>query len=176
MKILLRRDWMTFDRGELKLIRVGHAHWAVVSRDRARIGGHLSQRDPIWEALAVPDVEWLANRGLIFNPFDLKSISFVTPSDAPPDQQILEELARDQVRRAKTLIDANAFWDSPDEAKRKSIRELFREVCDLASRQVAFDLSKGLNVDAVSLVLDWRNHGEYSPSLAFGSYALIGGH
>ena len=52
MKILPRHDRMTIDRGELKLMRVGHALWAVMSRDRARNGGHLSQRDPIWEALA----------------------------------------------------------------------------------------------------------------------------
>jgi hypothetical protein len=39
MKILLRYDRMTIDRGELKLIRVGHALWAVMSRDRARNGG-----------------------------------------------------------------------------------------------------------------------------------------
>jgi hypothetical protein len=52
MKILPRHDRMTIDRGELKLMRVGHALWAVMSRDRARNGGHFSQRDPIWEALA----------------------------------------------------------------------------------------------------------------------------
>jgi len=40
------------DRGELKLIRVGHALWDLMRRDRARNGGYLSQRDPIWEALA----------------------------------------------------------------------------------------------------------------------------
>ena len=43
---------MTIDRGELKLIRVGHALWDLMRRDRARNGGYLSQRDPIWEALA----------------------------------------------------------------------------------------------------------------------------
>jgi len=52
MKILLSHDRTTIDRGELKLIRVGHALWALMRRDRARNGGYLSQRDPIWEALA----------------------------------------------------------------------------------------------------------------------------
>jgi hypothetical protein len=52
VKILRRHDRVTVDRGELKLIRVGHALWAVLKRDRARKGGYLSQSDPIWEALA----------------------------------------------------------------------------------------------------------------------------
>ena len=52
MKILRRNDRASVDRGELKLIRVGHALWAVLKRDRARNGGYLSQGDPIWEALA----------------------------------------------------------------------------------------------------------------------------
>jgi hypothetical protein len=43
---------VSVDRGELRLIRVGHALWAVLKRDRARNGGYLSQSDPIWEALA----------------------------------------------------------------------------------------------------------------------------
>jgi hypothetical protein len=52
VKILRRNDRVSVDRGELKLIRVGHALWAVLKRDRARNGGYLSQSDPIWEALA----------------------------------------------------------------------------------------------------------------------------
>jgi hypothetical protein len=47
-----RNDRVSVDRGELKLIRVGHALWAVLKRDRARNGGYLSQSDPLWEALA----------------------------------------------------------------------------------------------------------------------------
>jgi len=49
---LRRNDRVSVDRGELKLIRVGHALWAVLKRDRARNGGYLSQSDPIWETLA----------------------------------------------------------------------------------------------------------------------------
>ena len=52
MKILRRNDRVNVDRGELRLIRVGQALWAIVKRDRARNGGYLSQSDPIWEALA----------------------------------------------------------------------------------------------------------------------------
>jgi hypothetical protein len=52
VKILRRNDRVSVDRGELKLIRVGHALWAVLKRDRGRNGGYLSQSDPIWEALA----------------------------------------------------------------------------------------------------------------------------
>ena len=52
MKLLRRNDRVGVDRGELRLIRVGHALWAVLKRDRARNGGYLSQSDPIWEALA----------------------------------------------------------------------------------------------------------------------------
>jgi hypothetical protein len=52
VKILRRNDRVSVERFELKLIRVGHALWAVLKRDRARNGGHLSQSDPIWEALA----------------------------------------------------------------------------------------------------------------------------
>ena len=53
MKILRRNDRVSVDRGELKLIGVGHALWAVLRRDRARNGGYLSQSDPIWEVLAI---------------------------------------------------------------------------------------------------------------------------
>jgi hypothetical protein len=53
VKVLRRNDRASVDRGELKLIRVGHALWAVLKRDRARNGGYLSQGDPIWEALAI---------------------------------------------------------------------------------------------------------------------------
>jgi hypothetical protein len=52
MKTLRRNDRHDVDRAELKLIRVGHALWAIMKRDRARNGGYLSQSDPIWEALA----------------------------------------------------------------------------------------------------------------------------
>ena len=52
MKTLRRNDRVNPDRGELKLIRVGHAVWAIMKRDRARNGGYLPQSDPIWEALA----------------------------------------------------------------------------------------------------------------------------
>ena len=47
-----RHDRHNIDRGELKLVRVGHALWALMKRDRARNGGYLPQTDPIWEALA----------------------------------------------------------------------------------------------------------------------------
>jgi hypothetical protein len=46
-----RYDRVNVDRGELKLIRVGHALCAIMKRDRARNGGCLPQSDPIWEAL-----------------------------------------------------------------------------------------------------------------------------
>ena len=52
LKILRRNDRVSVDRGELRLIRVGHALWAILKRDRARNGGYLSQSDPICEALA----------------------------------------------------------------------------------------------------------------------------
>ena len=52
MKILRRNDRVSVDRGELRLIRVGHDIWTVLKRDRARNGGYLPQSDPIWEALA----------------------------------------------------------------------------------------------------------------------------
>ena len=52
MKTLRRSDRVSVDRCELRLIRVGHALWAILKRDRARNGGYLSQSDPIWEALA----------------------------------------------------------------------------------------------------------------------------
>ena len=52
MSVLKRNDRHDTDRAELKLIRVGHALWAIMKRDRARNGGYLSQSDPIWEALA----------------------------------------------------------------------------------------------------------------------------
>ena len=52
MKTLRRNDRHDMDRAELKLVRVGHALWAIMQRDRARNGGYLSQSDPIWEALA----------------------------------------------------------------------------------------------------------------------------
>jgi hypothetical protein len=49
MKTLRRNDRVNTDRGELKLIRVGHAVWAIMKRDRARNGEYLPQSDPIWE-------------------------------------------------------------------------------------------------------------------------------
>jgi hypothetical protein len=52
VKVLRRNDRVNVDRGELRLIRVGHALWAIMKRDRARNGGDLSHSDPIWEALA----------------------------------------------------------------------------------------------------------------------------
>jgi hypothetical protein len=52
VKILRRNDRASVDRGELRLIRIGHALWAMMKRDRARNGGYLPQSDPIWEALA----------------------------------------------------------------------------------------------------------------------------
>jgi hypothetical protein len=52
MKALRRTDRHNTDRTELKLIRVGHALWAILKRDRARNGGYLPQTDPIWTALA----------------------------------------------------------------------------------------------------------------------------
>jgi len=52
MKTLRRNDRVNTDRGELKFIRVGHAVWAIMKRDRARNGGYLPQSDPIWEVLA----------------------------------------------------------------------------------------------------------------------------
>jgi hypothetical protein len=51
MKALRRNDRHDADRAELKLVRVGHALWAIMKRDRARNGGYLPQSDPIWEAL-----------------------------------------------------------------------------------------------------------------------------
>jgi hypothetical protein len=51
VKTLRRNDRVNTDRGELKLIRVGHALWCQMKRDRARNGGYLSQSDHIWEAL-----------------------------------------------------------------------------------------------------------------------------
>jgi hypothetical protein len=52
MKTSRRSDRHDIDRGELKLVRVGHALWAIMKRDRAKNGGYLSQSDPTWEALA----------------------------------------------------------------------------------------------------------------------------
>ena len=52
MNALQRNDRRNIDWVELKLIRVGHALWAIMKRDRARNGGYLPQSDPIWEALA----------------------------------------------------------------------------------------------------------------------------
>ena len=52
VKILRRNDRASVDRGELRLIRIGHALGAMMKRDRARNGGYLPQSDPIWEALA----------------------------------------------------------------------------------------------------------------------------
>jgi hypothetical protein len=52
MSVLLRNDRHDVDRAELKLIRVGHALWAIMRQDRARNGGYLSQSDPIWGSLA----------------------------------------------------------------------------------------------------------------------------
>ena len=51
MKSLRRNDRRDAERAELKLIRVGHALWAIMKRDRARNGGYLPQSDPIWDAL-----------------------------------------------------------------------------------------------------------------------------
>jgi len=51
MKTLQRNDRRDTERANLKLIRVGHALWAIMKRDRARNGGYLPQSDPIWEAL-----------------------------------------------------------------------------------------------------------------------------
>jgi hypothetical protein len=47
MKSLRRNDRRDAERAELKLIRVGHALWAIMKRDRARNGGYLPQSDPI---------------------------------------------------------------------------------------------------------------------------------
>jgi hypothetical protein len=52
VKTLRRNDLVNVDRGELKLVRVGHALWAILKRDRARNGGDPMQSDPIWAALA----------------------------------------------------------------------------------------------------------------------------
>jgi hypothetical protein len=52
VKVLRRNDRVNVDRGELKLIRVGHALWAMMKRDRAKNGGYLSQNDPVWQTLA----------------------------------------------------------------------------------------------------------------------------
>jgi hypothetical protein len=51
MNALPRNDRHDTERAELKLIRIGHALWAMMKRDRARNGGYLAQSDPIWEAL-----------------------------------------------------------------------------------------------------------------------------
>jgi hypothetical protein len=51
VRTLRRNDRVNVDRGELRLIRVGHALWYQMKRDRARNGGYLPQSDPIWEAL-----------------------------------------------------------------------------------------------------------------------------
>jgi hypothetical protein len=52
LKILRRNDRVSVERAELKLIRLGHALWTTLKRDRARNGGYLPQSDPLWEALA----------------------------------------------------------------------------------------------------------------------------
>ena len=39
------------ERGEIRLVRVGHALWAMMKRDRAKNGGRLPQSEPIYEAL-----------------------------------------------------------------------------------------------------------------------------
>jgi hypothetical protein len=52
MSGLKRNDRHDVDRVELKLVRIGHALWAIMKRDRARNGGYLPQSDPIGEALA----------------------------------------------------------------------------------------------------------------------------
>ena len=41
MSALQRNDRHNVDRAELKLIRVGHALWAMMKRDRAKNGGYL---------------------------------------------------------------------------------------------------------------------------------------
>jgi hypothetical protein len=41
MKTLRRYDRVNVDRGELRLIRVGHALRAILKRDRAKNGGTL---------------------------------------------------------------------------------------------------------------------------------------
>ena len=41
MKVLRRNDLVNVDRAELKLVRVGHALWAILKRDRAKNGGTL---------------------------------------------------------------------------------------------------------------------------------------
>jgi hypothetical protein len=46
MKTLRRNDRHDAERAELKLIRIGHALWAMMKQDRAR----NAQSDPIWEA------------------------------------------------------------------------------------------------------------------------------
>jgi hypothetical protein len=51
LKTVRRNDRHDTKRVEFKLIRIGHALWAMMKRDRARNGGYLPQSDPIWEAL-----------------------------------------------------------------------------------------------------------------------------
>jgi hypothetical protein len=52
VKTLRRNNRANVDRGELRLIRVGHALWYQMKRERAKNGGYLPQSDPIWGALA----------------------------------------------------------------------------------------------------------------------------
>ena len=51
MSTLKRTDRHDTERSEFKLIRVGHALWALMLRDRARNRGYLPEIDPVWEAL-----------------------------------------------------------------------------------------------------------------------------
>ncbi len=46
-----RNDHRDADVYELKLIRVGHALWAMMKRDRAQNRRYLPESDPIWKAL-----------------------------------------------------------------------------------------------------------------------------
>jgi hypothetical protein len=44
-------DYRDIDRGELKLIRVGHALWVQYKREKRQNGGYLSEEQPIYAAL-----------------------------------------------------------------------------------------------------------------------------
>jgi hypothetical protein len=46
-----RNDRRDVGPGELRLIRLGHALWLQMKRDRRQNGGTVPQDDPIWQAL-----------------------------------------------------------------------------------------------------------------------------
>jgi hypothetical protein len=46
-----RNDTRDIDPYELKLIRAGHAVWALYRREKPELGGYPGESGPLWEAL-----------------------------------------------------------------------------------------------------------------------------